>query len=269
MKRYFTFLFSLILIFTYLSVCVLAEDSLSAEIYVTISDGEGKLAVTQEKITVVDADEDDMLTINDALWCAHENEYEGGAESGYNSYFHDDYGLSLDMLWGNDSGSFGYYVNNTSAWSLADPIKDGDSVYAFVYTDQKNWSDTYCYFDMMSVSVGQKQEIIVKLMYADYDAEWNPVTLPVENAIITVNGCSTEIKTDAEGKAVISFKDTGKYILSAESDSMTLVPPVCVVSVNNKPNAGDEFGFGIYIVIAMLAVASVGIILKKKRVYEI
>ena len=37
--------------------------------------------------------------------------------------------------------------------------------------------------------------------------------------------------TDAEGKAVISFVNPGTYVVSAFSGTMTLVAPVCVVTV--------------------------------------
>ena len=113
---------------------------------------DGKLVLVLEKIDLSDADGDGTITINDALYLAHEAEFEGGAAAGYASE-QSDYGLSLTKLWGcENGGSYGYYVNDASAMSLADPVKDGDRINAFVYTDLKTWSDKYCYFDKASVT---------------------------------------------------------------------------------------------------------------------
>lgn len=49
-----------------------------------------------------------------------------------------------NKLWGTENGgSYGYYVNNVSTWSLTDPVDEGDYVNAFVYTDLTTWFDTY------------------------------------------------------------------------------------------------------------------------------
>lgn len=210
-----------------------------ANVYVTISN-KGSLVMTQEKITVSDADKDGALTVNDALYCAHEAKYEGGAAAGYASGF-TAYGLSLTKLWNDASGNFGYYVNNASAWSLADPVKDGDYVNAFVYADATTWSDTYCYFDKNTVNGKEGDEITLILSYAGYDANWNPVTLPVEGATITIDGVASEYKTDADGKVTIKLDKSGDVVIGAVSETMTLVPPVCKASIEAKtPDATTD-----------------------------
>lgn len=224
-----------------LSVCgifAFAEDTdmESAIVYVTISDGEGKLAITQEAVTVTDIDQDDVLTINDALYAAHEAKYDGGAAAGYGSYT-GDYGLSLGKLWGDESGSFGYQVNNASAWSLLDPVKDGDYIKAYVYMDQTAWTDVYCYFDVNTLAVAEDSEVTLTLLAASYDAEWNPITVPVQDAVITLNGVATSYKTDTEGKVTLKFEDAGKCVISAISETQTLVPPVCVATVSSNATA--------------------------------
>ncbi len=217
-------------------VTAFAEESATdtASVYVTISDNEGKLVLTQEKITVSDIDEDGALTINDALYLAHEAKYEGGAAAGY-GYSHSDYGISMTKLWGAENGSsYGYYVNNTSALSLADAVADGDYVNAFVYTDLTAWSDTYTFFDQNTVTVETGDAITLTLSAAGYDADYNPITIPVEGATITLNGTATEFKTDAEGKVTITIADAGSVVISAVSDSQTLVPPVCMAEISAK-----------------------------------
>ena len=229
MKRFTAVLLALILTVGMGRVAVFADSEVN--VFVSIADGSGKLVVACEAVKVSDADGDGALTINDALMAAHDKFYEGGAEAGYGSYV-GEYGLSMSKLWGEENGgSYGYFVNNASAWSLADPVKEGDSVYAFVYTDLVGWSDAYSWFTDGTVKVNTGDEFTLTLKSLGYDADWNPVEKPVEGAVIYVNGTATDIKTDAEGKAVIKLTDAGKAVISAKSDSMIIAPPVCVATV--------------------------------------
>lgn len=247
-----------------------SAEGTTAEVYVSIA-SKGALTVTYEKVTVSDIDDDGALTVNDALYAAHEAKYQGGAEAGYSYYSTEQYGLSIGTLWGDTSGSFGYYINNASAWSLSDTIEDGDHVYAFVYADATTWSDSYSFFDKNTVTADSGSEITLTLSAAGYDADWNPVTNAVNGATITVDGVATEVKTDENGKATITISDAGKHIISATSADMTLVPPVCIATVNEAvsepdnsssessdiPKAGDDslnIGF-IVLAIASLTVA--------------
>ena len=212
-----------------LSVCVFAqaEEETQPAVYVTIANGE--LALCQEPVTVTDADGDGALTIADALYLAHEAAFEGGAEAGFAAET-TEYGLTLTRLWGvENGGSYGYYVNNVSAYSPLDPLKEGDHLRAFVYTDLEAWSDTYCYFDCLSIETSADFELT--LTAQTFDADWNAVLHPIEGAIITVNGNETEFVTDAEGKVVIDLQESGEYVISAVSDQMTLVPPVCLAKI--------------------------------------
>lgn len=231
MKRIFMAVLILMMVMT-LSLTAFAEGTTeTAEVYVTISDDSGKLVLAQEKITVTDVDADGALTINDALYAAHQEKYEGGAVAGY-AVDYTEYGISLNMLWGiTNGGSYGYYVNNISAWSLTDVVKDGDYINAYAFTDLATWSDTYSYFDVNSVEVNKNDEVTLTLLAAGFDQNFNPVTLPVSNATITVNGAATEYKTDDEGKVTVKFNEAGTCVISAASETQTLVPPVCVANV--------------------------------------
>ena len=110
-----------------------------------------------------------------------------------------------------------------------DRLKEGDHLQAFVYTDLEAWSDTYCYFDCLSIETSADFELT--LTAQTFDADWNAVLHPIEGAIITVNGNETEFVTDAEGKVVIDLQESGEYVISAVSDQMTLVPPVCLAKI--------------------------------------
>lgn len=208
------------------SVCCAEE----TKVFVSVTDGEGKLVMAYEEIAVTDADGDGMLTINDALIAAHIAKHEGGAE-GYGAVS-SEYGLSMAKLWGvENGGSYGYYLNNASAWSLVDAVQPGDHVKAYVITDMTAWSDTYCYFDMNAAEAQADTEMVLTLSAAGYDANWNPVTLPVAGAVITVNGEKTEWVTDENGTVNVKFAEEGVYVVSAVSDTQVLVAPVCIVTV--------------------------------------
>ena len=229
MKRLFAVMLAVLLVLA--ASTVLASAAETADVYVTIADKAGKPVAAAEKVTVSDIDGDGALTINDALYAAHEQLYDGGAAAGYGTDM-TQYGLSLVKLWGiTDGYNFGYYVNNASAWSLTDTVSDGDYVVANAFTDTKNFSDKYAYFDKFREDVAAG-EVTLTLNKADFDAEWNPITVPVEGAVITVDGTATEYKTDAEGKVVIKLEVNGEHVVSATAADQVLVPPVYVATVS-------------------------------------
>ena len=233
----------LVLSVSVLTVC--ADTAAPAVLSVTISDKDGKLVLIQEEITVTDINGDGVLNIDEALYAAHEAKYKGGAEAGYRSSA-GAYGLSLDKLWGTENGgSYGYYINDKSANSLSDTVKSGDRIYAYVYTDLNTWSDTYCYFDKTTAEIKEGEELSLVLKAAAYDGNYNPITVPVSGAVITVDGNETAAVTDSEGKATLNLDNGGKFVISAVSATQTLVPPVCIVSVtgyNQTENKDPENG---------------------------
>ena len=230
MKKLFAVIMTLVMLPGCVGLTAFAEGQpLTANVYVTIAN-KGNFVVTQEKITVTDKDNSGTLTIDEALYATHEAKYEGGAEAGYATAV-TSWGLSITELWGNDSGNFGYFENNASAISLADTVNEGDCLNAFIYSDSEYYSDTYCWYDITSVSADTNEEISLKLSGAGYDSGGNPIVLPVEGATITVNGEKTAFKTDKDGKVTFTVDKEGSYIISAVSDTQVLVPPVCKATV--------------------------------------
>lgn len=194
---------------------------------VTVASGE--LLLICDEVALSDADEDGKLTVNDALYLAHEENFEGGAAAGYASEM-TEYGLSLVNLWNiGEYAPYGYTVNNVSAMSLADEIKAGDSIVAYAYTDTVAWSDTYCFFDKLTADVGAGEEFTLTLSTSGWDESFNSVTLPLEGAVITVNGEVTDCVTDAEGKVTLSVSDDA--VISAVKEGAVLVPPVFVARI--------------------------------------
>lgn len=274
MKKTISMTIASVLLAGALGLTAFAAEKESVDVFVTISDDKGDLVMTHEKITVTDIDSDGALTVNDALYLAHEAGYEGGAAAGY-VYYESQWGLSLDKLWGvANGGSYGYVVNNASAMGLNAPVQDGDYLTAYVYTDLTAWSDQYCYFDQYTLTAKAGEEITLTLVASSYDANWNPITLPVADAVITVNGKATDYKTDARGKVTLKLDDIGKAVISATSETLTLVPPVCTVTVTEAatnpevPSTGDGMMLtaGAAIASALIGVSllSVG----RKKEYE-
>lgn len=206
--------------------CALAET-----IHVSISTGDGGLAMAHVPVEAVDLDGDGVLTIDEVLYCAHEAAYDGGASAGYISE-KTEYGKSMVRLWGEENGgSYGYFVNDASGISLLDPVKAGDHVKAYAYQDLEAWSDSYCFFQVNAAEMGVGDGMTLTLTVLAYDADWNLVPALVEGAVITINGADSDLVTNADGCCTVAFSEAGEYVISARSDSMTLVPPVCVITV--------------------------------------
>lgn len=212
---------------------VSAEETTTA--FVTIVDADGEIVVPAKNLHVTDTDGDGVHTIHDALYLAHEECYDGGAAAGY-AASRTEYGLGITKLWGTEQGSgYGYCVNDKSAMSLEDPISHAARITAFVYTDTVNFSDTYSFFDITDISTAVGETYEFTLSANSYDENWNPIVVPVEGAVITVDGERTEWITDADGKVTVTFDKGGDLVYSAVSDSMTLVPPICLASIAGVP----------------------------------
>lgn len=200
-----------------------------AEVYVNISNA-GEIEVAMGKIAVTDKDSDGKVTINDVLLIAHE-EFCDAESAGY-EYASGDYGLYIKKLWGIDNGgSYGYYLNNASAMSLGDEVKAGDIVTAFLYKDTAGYSDVYSYFGAGRVTAKKGEEFEVALYTAGFDENWAPVTAPLADAEILIDGEASGIKTNAEGKAVIKIEKRGNVVISAKAGDKVLVPAVCVAEI--------------------------------------
>ena len=208
---------------------------------VTICDGGEFPALACADVAVTDKDADGALTVYDALYCAHEQYYKDGAE-GFGATM-TDYGISMTKLWGNVNGyGFGYYVNDAAAWSLTDPIAEGDYISAFVYTDTENYSDAYSYFDVKATQTDAGETIALtlsKLEWVSEPTEEDPYagsmqSKPVADAAILLDGEATDYKTDAEGKVSVTLKGMGDYVISAKAADGVIVPPACKVTLIKK-----------------------------------
>lgn len=233
LTKLLTLCLALILATALLSFGIGAEQNTFVTVTIAVR---GELAIIQKSVLVTDADGDGALTVNDALICAHQEYYDGGADAGY-GYYQSEYGLSMSKLWGDESGMYGYYLNNASCMSLADPIKNDDHIVAFVYKNS-DYSDIYCYFIGRDGGGHVGESTTVVLMAHGYDENWNSITYPLEGATITMDGVPTDYVTNEKGEATISLNETGSWWLGAISDAQTLVPPAQRFTVI-KPESND------------------------------
>lgn len=230
-------------------------DSLEISVYVTVTSGKIDLAL--KKITVTDIDGDGVLSVYDALYAAHEDAFEGGAEEGF-ATSDTSFGKAISKLWGfENGGSYGYYVNHAMAMSLADEVSEGDTVSAFAYADTLGFSDTYCYFNMDFARVKVGETVSLVLYAAGFDENWESVVLPVKDAVITVNGEETGWSTDGEGRGAFTLDKPGPYLVSATLAGQAIVPPVCAVTAENStPSTADSAPIVRYVILALLCAAA-------------
>lgn len=203
-------------------------------VYVSIADADGRTALTNQEIPLRDADGDGAITVHDAMLAAHDAQFDGGAEAGYASKQEED-GRIATMLWGETDGSFGIYVNHAPVSDLLAPVQSGDLLYAFVCGDPADV--LYCHFDVSHASVGGEETLTLALTARTSGEEEQPVA----DAVIQIDGKDTAFRTDSEGKVTLQFDGSGSCIVSARKEGLTLVPPVCAVSVSHEePFAGDR-----------------------------
>ncbi len=205
----------------------------------------GEIAVMQKDIEVTDYNVDGQLNVDDALYAAHEAAYTGGAEAGYQSA-ETSYGLSIQKLWGDESGSYGYWLNDASCWSLSDTVKEGDSLVAFVYQDATGWSDAYARFSPTSYTANKKEAFTVSVEKAGYDESWNTVFSAFTDVSITAY--------DTDGKALpesyytaegcqVTFKKAGDFVIAARGTGSTiLVPALAKVHIEETAVTGTLSG---------------------------
>ncbi len=246
MKKIVALFLSVLLVLSVSVLFVSAEEAKdSVDVHVTIIDEKSEFAVAYKTVTVTDIDKDGAFTVNDTLYAAHEQFYQGGAKAGYATEL-TQWGLSLKKLWGvANGGSYGYLVNNAFAWSMTDPVKADDYVVAFIYTDTKNFSDVYTYFEPQyieeeSTSIG----VELTMMKTGFDAEGKPYTEPVPGAEITLDGSTFKVVTNAEGKASFYYGEGNpngyEKLISAQVKDMRIVPPICILKSIGKGKATPD-----------------------------
>ena len=219
---------------------LLSNEAEPIDVNVTIVD-KGNIVVPDETVTVIDLDKSGNFNVDEVLYAAHEEFYEGGAKAGYSSAY-GDFGLYITALWGDLSGNFGYWCNDAACWSLEDIVEPDDSVFAFVYQNTNFW-DSYSKFSQKDYTTVQESDALITLEKSGYDAEWNTIFEPHKGATLKLyDEDFKEISADAynvtdngDGTYSVSVKDTGVYKLAAYDNAAPIVPNLCNLVVDENP----------------------------------
>ncbi|MBE7029178.1 MAG: DUF4430 domain-containing protein [Ruminococcaceae bacterium] len=234
-KSFTAILLVLTMLMSLLPIGVMAADSITVYVSV-VRNGEftvGKNNETMAHIPVIVNSQ--APTIDDAFTALHETYYIDGT-SGY-EITQMDWGTSITKFWGVNSTSVSYYNNNLYAMGITDIVEDGAHLVFWFYQDTTNWSDTYTFFDKTTAMVASGDALNLTLTQAGYFEN-----SPLSNAIITVDGTEvSDVITDAEGKAYLSFEEGGTYTVSAKYADSYIVPPVCIVTVTEEGKADAEY----------------------------
>lgn len=253
MKKTLTLLLLILMTVSLFPITAMAaEEPAPMDVFVTISDENGELVLIKEPVRVTDLDEDGVLTVNDALLAAHKKHCKDGYIAS------DKYGdLEIIKLWGVSDRAYGVFNNGGYVWRLIEYLADGDHVQAYVYRDSENRSDAFSYFSREELTFKNGKETLTLYAYSVTEDD-NLLSHPVSGATITVNGESTGIKTDKDGKFTISTDDLDLdkiNVISARSTKETLVPPVLVFTpegVSDKKMSGGLTFLLLILIVALL-----------------
>ena len=202
-------------------------------ITVTISNA-GRPVMARQSITVTDKNDNGFFDVDDALTIAHEAGCPGGYASAETQW-----GLGVTKLWGDTSGAFGYWLNNSSCWSAEDTVAEGDSLVAFVYQDQNAWSDAYAAFGADAYEIEEDQPLTVSVEKANYDENWNVFFAPCDAVLTVYDSSLNEIDPSAymqSGNKITIYEDGEYYLAASGSGDTILVPAIARVTVTNGPD---------------------------------
>ena len=202
-----------------------------------LAEAEDGSVMADRDVTVKDLDGNGILTYDEALTAAHNAYFAGGAEAGYASA-DSEYGLMLTKLWGNSTGSCGYWQNDNANNSLNDPVNAGDYLTAFVY---KNASltdgDAYNRFGKKEYETTVDQALSVSVDKASYNAQYQIEFTAFEGAALSAYDSSFQ-KLATEDYTIdgynVTFHKAGNYYLATGgTENVNLVPAVTKVTVQD------------------------------------
>lgn len=188
-------------------------------VFFTLIDKENNFAISKDEsteiheaeITVGDIDNDGVLTLNDAFIELHKEHSINGSDDF--SVEESTYGPFITKLWGTETSSIAYMLNNTAAYSLLDVVTENDYIAAYFYRDTENYSDIYTYIS------GNK----VILAGIDTEFTLNGLTssgeVMAKGASISVIGDNNEViyetTVNQNGKFKVNIPDSGEYVIAA------------------------------------------------------
>ncbi len=192
------------------------EKNVTALVSISVA---GDMKCMNEEVSVTDVNGNGIIDMDDALKTvseSHGEKYES-ADAGY--------GLGIANLWGDDSGAFGYYLNDQMASNLEEEIADGACITVYSYMDTAGFSDAYTYFAEKNVK-SENGEAAFTLMKVTLDKDFNPVAEPCEGATVSYEG-GVLGKTDKDGNISFSL-DEKEHVILAEGEG--LVPSAALLN---------------------------------------
>ena len=228
LKKILTLLIAAMLVTAAMPCSAAAAKTVNVNITVSVA---GKLEAACESISVTDANGNGFTDIDDALYCIHKKH-----SKAYKSE-NTDYGPAISCLWGDESGSYGYFINDKMVTTnLNEQIKSGDYIAVYSFKDLSGYSDSYAYFDKKTVKqhIGSDKEYTFTLTakHIGFDENWNTVENPLAGAAVKAGDKVLGI-TDENGQIEITL-EKGSYTVTAEKEGAVLVPPVCTVNINDR-----------------------------------
>lgn len=248
-KRILSLLLTFVMVLGMVTVPAFAEgegQSASVTAYISVSkygdfvkDKNGdNVALTEVTLSGKDSYSlNDLFATLHSTFCGEDNGYV--AASG-------DYGLYVTKFWGKETSNLGYQINGGKKYvgGLDTAVNNGDCVDVSIYQNYYPNTENYTVFESYKDDAYVNEPFEVKLSQASYDENYNLVFSPCVGAKIVVNGSETEVTTDSEGKALLSFDTAGNYIVSAkktklsdENEVTAITAPVCLVNAKVLPDA--------------------------------
>ena len=232
MKKNLLRVFCLVLVLTMVLGVIPAMAANDVTVYVSVSD-QGEFALTKDgkpaaklMVTVPAGS-----TVADAIAAAHAEYCPAGADGW--KLTQSDWGAMMVGVWGiyDDNGPFGFYVNGVFPMETADVMtaSEGDEIVVLYF--RPDYSDTYAFFDQAIADVDAGQKLTLTLTANMLDENWNPVPSALAGAAVKTTDGAVLGTTDADGKVTVSFSAPGTYIVTAASETASLIPPSCIVAV--------------------------------------
>lgn len=236
------------------NIFCLGEKIVTADVLVSIAD-KGSAELVRAEVSATDQNRDGKVDIDEVLAATHEKYCPGGY-----AMADGDYGAYITKLWNDESGNFGYFVDDQMAMSLGDAVSDGQHVYAYVNANFYPNNDAYAFFASPAVSATAQKSVTVKLTAQNgYDENWSPVFAGFEKA--SLKAYTADLKAVSEGFSVlelgggeysVSFANAGEYIVIATAESNAIIPAAVEVSVKAAAPSFTDVAKGAYYYDAVL-----------------
>jgi Domain of unknown function (DUF4430) len=137
-------------------------------------------------------------------------------------------------------GYWAFALNNSYAsYSVGKQgVNEGDDITLYYVEDYANADYKYAYFNKENILTDINKPVELSLTSLGQDENWNPVTVPIDNATIMINGEDTNFTTDSNGKVTLPFEKEGNYTITAkklDKDGKSVIStPYCNIQVGGK-----------------------------------